>query len=600
MGAIIAGTTLAVYLLTPDSLRNASLTVVIGGFGALALLYYVSLHQLLKKNHLKFSSIMVSLITATTVMLIIIATGGLDSPYYAMWLLGIVVAGFFGAGATLIVVLVTSAYVAYEAWVAPGASSSYFISHLGVIVLSYGTGGVSEWIHRTLGRADHHETVARLSGKLSEESLKSEAIMQSVGEGVLVMNTARQIQLFNPAAAKLTGWDLQSATGIDYRLVLNLRDSAGSKLTDISDPITKVWQSGKNLVSTELTMETKAGRKIAVEISLSPIISNNSITGAIGLFRDISAEKAVERQRNEFISTASHEMRTPVAAVEGYLSLAMNSAVATVDDRAKGYLVKAHAATQHLGELFRDLLSVTKLEDGRATTVEYFDAGKLIADAVDDMRFEAEKKGLDLQFGPADQKVRRDHNVIPVYAVKANPQRIREVTMNLLENAIKFTASGSVRVGIGGTSDSVTISVADSGIGIAEEDIQHLFQKFYRIDSTATRTIGGTGLGLYLCRSIIEHSGGRIWVESHIGEGSSFNFTLPRQPSEKLVKKPAIIGSLAGPESSTDPSQRITKPVVHSPQAALATAPMPPPPVSAPIDASDRTVTDIKKPVAAR
>lgn len=399
--------------------------------------------------------------------------------------------------------------------------------------------------------------------------------MQSVGEGVLVMNTARQIQLFNPAAARLTGWDAGSATGLDYRLVLNLRDAAGSKLTDVSDPISQVWKSGKNVVSTDLTMETKAGRKVAVQISLSPIISNNSITGAIGLFRDISAEKEVERQRNEFISTASHEMRTPVAAVEGYLSLAMNPAVATVDDRAKGYLDKAHSATQHLGELFRDLLSVTKMQDGHLAGEEYFDLGALAADAASDMKFTAQKKGLDVQFGSADEKVRKDNSILPVYAVRANPQRIREVIMNLLENAIKFTAAGSIRLSIGGTNDSVTVAVQDSGIGIAAEDVPHLFQKFYRIDSSATRTIGGTGLGLYLCRSIVEHSGGRIWVESKIGEGSTFKFTLPRQASEKIVTKKAETMPAAIPTVAS---------------AAASAAP----------NSSGGVMTDIKKPVAAR
>jgi two-component system phosphate regulon sensor histidine kinase PhoR len=140
---------------------------------------------------------------------------------------------------------------------------------------------------------------------------------------------------------------------------------------------------------------------------------------------------------------------------------------------------------------------------------------------------------------------------MPVYAVNGNPQRLREVVMNFIENAIKFTPAGSVHVTIGGTADTVTVAVTDTGIGIAAEDIPHLFQKFYRIDSTATRTIGGTGLGLYLCRTIIERQGGRVWVESKLGEGSSFKFSLPRISSDKVMVAPI---TAATPKAAAQPA----------------------------------------------
>jgi signal transduction histidine kinase len=121
--------------------------------------------------------------------------------------------------------------------------------------------------------------------------------------------------------------------------------------------------------------------------------------------------------------------------------------------------------------------------------------------------------------------------------------------MNLIENAIKFTSQGRIAVTIGGTGDAVTVAVTDSGIGIAPEDIPHLFQKFYRIDNSATRTIGGTGLGLYLCRTIVERFGGRVWVESRMGEGSSFKFSLPQIKSEELVATP--VAKTAAPAAVT-------------------------------------------------
>jgi two-component system sensor histidine kinase VicK len=358
------------------------------------------------------------------------------------------------------------------------------------------------------------------------------------------------------------------------------------------------------------------------------------VSGGIALFRDISAEKEVERQRDEFISTASHEMRTPVAAVEGYLSLAMNPAVATIDDRAKQYLEKAHSATQHLGQLFRDLLSVTKLEDNRLSPDEVFDLTALVKDVVSDMKFEANKKGLEIQFGAEDQRIRGENTLMPVYATRANPQRLREVMTNLIENAIKFTPQGSIRVAIGGSNDTISVSVTDSGIGIAPEDIDHLFQKFYRIDNTATRTIGGTGLGLYLCRSIIERAGGRIWVESQPGSGSTFHFSLPRQASDKIGKTvtaapptPAVAPVSEAPAPTPTPAPEPT-PVPAAPSAPVMAASVPtqapaqvatapaqlappaptgaatPVPVSVPSlnpngTAAGRAMTDIKKPAMA-
>jgi PAS domain S-box-containing protein len=458
--------------------------------------------------------------------------------------------------------------------------------------MSLATAFIAEWIHVNLGRnTAQHEAVAQLSGRLSEESLKSETLMQSVAEGVMVVNTDRQIELFNPSAVRQTGWDAGSAHGIDYRLVLNLRDAKGNKLDDNSDPFARLWQSGKGLVLNDLTMETKGGHKVAINLSLSPMFDkDNHINGGIALFRDISDEKEIERQRNEFISTASHEMRTPVAAIEGYLSLAMNASVATIDDRAKQYLEKAHSSTQHLGELFRDLLSITKMEDNRQMTEEVFDLTALAKDVVGDLKFEADKKGIELHFGLQEQHVRGDNVVMPIYAVKANPQRIREVLMNLIENALKFTPQGAIRITIGGTNEKVEVHVIDSGIGIAAEDIGHLFQKFYRIDSSATRTIGGTGLGLYLCRSIIERAGGQIWVESKLGQGSAFKISLPRLTSEQITKPaatlPAPASAAAVPASVPAPA---TPPVQPAPPVVeKAPSPTPAPrsiPVSVPVTA---------------
>ncbi len=484
-GSVIALSVGVLYKLAPQSLQHGSLTIAIAGLGVVAAAYYLSIHQILKKSRPKLSAIIMSLISATNIVLVIAATGGIDSPYYALWILALVVAGIFGGRSIAAVLVATVGLYGYHLSY-HFREPMYLINHIGQLGITLAAAALAEWIHRALGRSSQqHEKVAVLSGKLNQEALKSNVLMNSVGEGVMVVTADHKIQLFNPAAVRMSGWDETSAQNLDYRLVLNLHDSSGNKIKSNTDPFAEVWRSGKSMVHNELTMETKGGHNVAISLLLSPIFDDtHTVVGGIALFRDISSDKEVDRQRNEFISTASHEMRTPVAAIEGYLSLAMNPAVATIDDRAKEFFAKAHTSTQHLGELFSDLLSITNMEDSaREDKQKVFDLSALATETVADMRYSAQKKGLEVQFSSADQLIRAQNTVMPVYAVKGNPERLREVITNLVENAIKFSPEGVINVTIGGSTDTVTISVSDTGIGIAPEDISHLFQKFYRIDN---------------------------------------------------------------------------------------------------------------------
>jgi len=261
------------------------------------------------------------------------------------------------------------------------------------------------------------------------------------------------------------------------------------------------------------------------------------------VFRDVSEERNAERQRGEFISTASHEMRTPVAAIEGYLALALNDQVSKIDSHAREYLEKAHASTQHLGKLFQDLLTAAKSEDGRLKNVgRVIDIGALTSEIAESAKFTAEKKNLILEtnFGGREQHKAGDTVITPIYYVLADPDRLREVLTNLTDNAVKYTSEGKISIILQSDKEKVVVGVRDTGPGIPQEDIPHLFQKFYRVDSTATRAVGGTGLGLFISRKIIELNNGRIWVESDLGQGSTFYISLPRLDNAKaqeLLKK---------------------------------------------------------------
>jgi len=246
-------------------------------------------------------------------------------------------------------------------------------------------------------------------------------------------------------------------------------------------------------------------------------------------------------------------MRTPVAAIEGYLALALNDKVATIDTRARDYLEKAHASTQHLGQLFQDLLTSAKAEDGRLTShPTVIELGAFLEQLTNDLKFVAEKKGLFMEFALGNGKNNvinatraASHELVvrPLYYVHVDVDRLREVITNLFDNAVKYTPEGKVTIGLTGDDNVVQCSVRDTGPGIPPEDLTHLFQKFYRVDNSATRTIGGTGLGLFICRKIVELYNGRIWAESELGKGSSFYINLPRLSTDKALKTQAAEAS---------------------------------------------------------
>lgn len=383
------------------------------------------------------------------------------------------------------------------------------------------------------------------AGPLINEKQKADIIINSINDGVVLIGADNIIQVYNPGARRITGWEPAETIGLDYRSILKFVDDKNTSVIDTDHPIYKALATGNPIRDNTSNLLRKDNQALSVDVSVSPMLDGNRhVMGAITILRDVEEQRRQEKQRADFISTASHEMRTPVAAIEGYLALALNDKVTKIDAKARSYLEKAHASTQHLGQLFQDLLTSAKAEDGRLSNHPVVvELGDFVEKLVDDLKFSAEKKGLLLELLMGGLQ-RTDSTTVdvskrvvkPLLYVHVDPDRLREVITNLFDNAVKYTESGRISVGITGDKDVVQFRISDTGPGIPKDDVSHLFQKFYRVDNSATRTIGGTGLGLYICRKIIELYGGRIWVESEVGKGSTFYINLPRLTSEKAIE----------------------------------------------------------------
>lgn len=367
---------------------------------------------------------------------------------------------------------------------------------------------------------------------LSASKNKEKALLAGIADGVYVVDMERNLTMFNDAAGEMTGWKETEAIGLKCWTVMNLKNETDVSVCQKDCPAMAVWNTGENVMRDDTCFVKKRGnKKVQISSSYSPIKDKNGkLTGAICVFRDVTDRKEVERQRNEFVSTASHELRTPITAMEGYMELIENEKICKIDDKAKEYVDKARNTAAGMSNLVKNLLAVTKIEEGKIqTNITKFSIHDLAAEVVEAMGGAAKNKNLTIKIVEApNQKIRGEKAVGRSLNVVADREQIREVLYNLVENGLKFTIEGGVTISIVYDNDYATVEVADTGMGIPADGQKHLFEKFYRVDNTATREVGGTGLGLFITRSIVEMFGGSIWVESQVNKGTKFYFTIPR------------------------------------------------------------------------
>ena len=395
-------------------------------------------------------------------------------------------------------------------------------------------------------------------------------VLNSIDEGVMIVHSSGIVVLVNPAAMRLLGTsDPNMVENLQLASILNLENSEGTKIEDDVNPVLRAVMNGENFETRDLILVSVQEQRRPVAISV--VCTTTGQNERIITLRDIARELEEEGEQADFISTASHEMRTPVASIEGYLGLALNPKTATIDERARKYLEEAHASSKHLGRLFKDLLDVTKLDDKKIrvqlTPVEMASTVRSIANGQVPMMSE---KGIHYTFGANAARSDNTTRVVnqEVYA-SVDIDFLREAVNNLVDNAIKYTASGGgIWVNVRGDDDRVLINVTDTGIGISPDDLKHVFQKFYRADNSQTRTVGGTGLGLYLVKQRVEAMGGKVWAESSFGEGSTFYLSFPRITAEEYQRRKQIASNIEAMSQNTQTLP--TQPTMQDPQPVIS------------------------------
>jgi PAS domain S-box-containing protein len=367
--------------------------------------------------------------------------------------------------------------------------------------------------------------------KLRENEQYKSAILESASDSILTIDEHGFIISCNPQTSTMFGYDKTELLGQDIEKIIP--DLSEEIVEFIVKPATehKVFRSDSLVVPTE--------------ISISKMSINNKNRYVI-IIRDISERKRTEQLKNEFVSIVSHELRTPLTCIRGSLGLIQGGTVGDFSEKAMKLLDIANNNCERLLLLINDILDIEKIEAGKIDLhLESVDVSSLVGEAINANKMYGEKFGVKVKLIKS----------LPDVKINVDPDRVIQVLTNLISNAVKFSPEGEqVSLEIDKIDNNVRVSISDKGSGIPKEFQSRIFQKFSQADSKDTRKIGGTGLGLTICKKIIEKLNGTIWYKSILNQGSTFYFELPisedtEQPEKKKIQE----------ESSIITTQRINK-----------------------------------------
>jgi PAS domain S-box-containing protein len=355
-------------------------------------------------------------------------------------------------------------------------------------------------------------------GRADELYRQQEILLDSVADGICGLDRHGKVSFANPAAARLLGATAQSLTGKAVHELLH--GSAPASQMCQEDCALMRAASRQAATSGEDNIYRSDGTMFPAEYALTPIFDQGRFSGSVLSFRDISQRNALDRLKDEFISTVSHELRTPLTSIRGALGLLSSGILGDVNEKAANLLRIAMTNSDRLIRLINDILDLERIQSGREPLAfRPIQLSDVVRQAIGDMQPVADAAGVQLIHDTTQAEI------------NADPDRLLQVLTNLLSNAVKFSPANStvsimIRPGVSG----VTLSVIDHGRGIPADKLELVFGRFQQVDASDSRQKGGSGLGLAICRTIVLQHSGRIWAERNPIRGTTFRVFLPYNP----------------------------------------------------------------------
>lgn len=356
--------------------------------------------------------------------------------------------------------------------------------------------------------------------QLREHADRIHTVLDSMVEGVIALDARQRVMFINDAAASMLTITTQSVVG---RQLLEL-----ARLPEIERMVSEVYRSGE---VQKADCETIRGARRILSMRCTPTKSE-SVQGAVLVIRDITELRSLENMRRDFVTNVSHELKTPLASITAYAETLRLGGIEDVENRMR-FVERIEEQATRLNQLILDLIQLARIESGKKTyDITSVDVGKVAARRVEAFAEDARDRGIELSFKKGDQSLE----------AKADEEAIGTILDNLITNAIRYTPEkGTVEVCCCRHDRKISMTITDTGLGIAPDQKERIFERFFRVDKARSSDLGGTGLGLSIVKHLVQSMGGTVNVESKIGHGSKFVVTLPTTESSENIESNSIM-----------------------------------------------------------
>jgi two-component system phosphate regulon sensor histidine kinase PhoR len=353
-----------------------------------------------------------------------------------------------------------------------------------------------------------------------------DSVMRSMVDGLILVDRHGRIAYVNRGTEQLLDQPSQALVGRTFDAVYRDLSARVIQPEEVSDQLQTAAVNLQNTPSVELALTAPEPRTL--QARFFPISGEGVESLGLGLLlRDITRERELDEMKSQLLATVSHELRTPLASIKGFATTLLREDVRWDEASRHEFLSIIDKESDRLSELISNLLDMSRIEAGTLRVdPDFADLRAIVAETLAEFQVMTRVHEFRMEAPPS----------LP--SVWADPRRARQVMRNLVENAVKYSPQGGlITVNVQVTGNWLEVSVKDQGLGIEPRHLESIFERFYQVDSASTRRVGGSGLGLSICKAIIEAHSGRIWAESDLGVGSTFRFTLPLVPPQGLPEK---------------------------------------------------------------